>query len=278
MNDKINFGNYCKTKRAVKLEGDTYGENGLLICGKCGTLKEKYIESKVLDTPVIKPIPCDCKNKQDDKQKEIERLRHIDQLKENSGFTKSMLESTFENDDRANARESDMCKDYVNKFDKYSSNEVSVLLCGDIGTGKSFLAYAIGNSLLEKGYSVICTTVNSVILKLNDNFDKVELMDKLSRCDLLILDDIGTERDTSYGNSIFYEIIEKRLSKSKPFVFTTNLSDQSMKNTQDLDLKRTYDRITVNCGLTLVMTGKSRREAIRQDKRAIAKAIMKNEI
>ena len=67
------------------------------------------------------------------------------------------------------------------------------------------------------------------------------------RPDLLILDDLGAERNTSFGKERVFDVVDKRLLTSKPMIVTTNIPLSVIKQAVDLDDRRIYDRILEVC-------------------------------
>ena len=74
-----------------------------------------------------------------------------------------------------------------------------------------------------------------------------ELMDDLTGCDLLILDDFGMERQTEYAREQVFNLIDGRYLSGRPMVVTTNLSLQELKNPKTMAEKRIHDRILQMC-------------------------------
>ena len=71
--------------------------------------------------------------------------------------------------------------------------------------------------------------------------DKQEFLDKLSRYDLLVIDDLGVERDTSYSVEQVFNVIDARSRTGKPLIVTTNLSLADLQNPSSLGYARIYD-------------------------------------
>lgn len=67
------------------------------------------------------------------------------------------------------------------------------------------------------------------------------------RPDLLILDDLGAERNTSYGKECVFDVVNRRLLSGKPMIITTNITLSAMQKATDLDDRRIYDRILEVC-------------------------------
>ncbi len=124
----------------------------------------------------------------------------------------------------------DYCKDYVQSFSPGSDN---ILMYGGAGLGKTYLCNCIASGLSSKGFNVILSSsynIFEVISKNKFNF-KADLTDDIDRyyeCDLLIMDDLGTEFVTEYTVSSLFDIINYRLTHNKPMIINANLSLQDM--------------------------------------------------
>ena len=127
------------------------------------------------------------------------------------------------------------CLEYARKFGKNSCN---LLLNGGTGLGKTFLSACIARDVSERGFSVVYDTSNDVFSKLEDEkFSKGEdlpgLRDEIRRfatCDLLILDDLGTEMTTAFTVSALYNLINARLISGKKTVINSNLSVEELRD------------------------------------------------
>ena len=137
------------------------------------------------------------------------------------------------------------CKNYANTFNKNSEN---LFLQGATGLGKTHLSLAIANSAINSGYNVIYTSTPNILSKLENehfshNFQDEETEKHLIGCDLLILDDMGTEFQTSFSSAMIYNIINSRIMFQKPTIISTNLS---VKEIQSAYSKRLVSRIMGN--------------------------------
>lgn len=118
---------------------------------------------------------------------------------------------------------------YLKNFDKHDTN---LLFLGDSGTGKSFLSHCIAKELLDQGYLVVYRTSDELLKDLKDirfNNNK-DLENLLINCDLLIIDDLGTEQITDFSLSETFTFLNNKLLKRKKMLISTNLSIAALKD------------------------------------------------
>lgn len=97
--------------------------------------------------------------------------------------------------------------------------------------------------------SVLYVGLSDVVNRMQGNFgaDRDSYMKRLMRPDLLILDDLGAERNTSFGKERVFDVVNHRLLTGKPMIVTTNIPLVTMQKATDLDDRRIYDRILEVC-------------------------------
>ncbi len=139
------------------------------------------------------------------------------------------------------------CMAYTKNFDSADEN---LLFCGGCGLGKTFLSSAIANSLLEKGRDVLYVSCNALFPILEDmHFGRSVseaseyIVKKLGDCELLILDDLGSEFVTQFTSAELFRIINTRLILGKKMIISTNLNRGMLKKTYN---ERIASRITGN--------------------------------
>ncbi|MVB10254.1 IstB-like ATP binding protein [Caprobacter fermentans] len=137
------------------------------------------------------------------------------------------------------------CRKYAETFSIASSQ--NLIMQGATGLGKTHLSLAVANEVLRKGYGVVYCSVNNLISRLeNEHFGREETGDTgslLESCDLLILDDLGTEFRSSFSVAAIYNIVNTRLLLRRPTIISTNLS---MRELQDRYSDRFASRIAGN--------------------------------
>ena len=118
------------------------------------------------------------------------------------------------------------CVNYADTFNEHSK---SILMKGGTGLGKTHLSLAIANEVIRKGSSVIYTSAPQIMSKLerehfNYQYDaQEETFNSLLKCDLLILDDLGTEFVSDFTRSCVYNLFNARILSNKPIIISTNL-------------------------------------------------------
>lgn len=121
-------------------------------------------------------------------------------------------------------------RDYA---DAFRAGAQSLLLIGGTGLGKTHLSTAVARTVIENGYSVLYDTAHNVVFDFNyDQFKskpEEELRsEKYLSCDLLLLDDLGTEVQTKHTNSYLYNLINTRMNRGKTTVVSTNLTPNEL--------------------------------------------------
>ncbi|MDP4118298.1 MAG: ATP-binding protein [Bacillota bacterium] len=130
------------------------------------------------------------------------------------------------------------CKSYVTKF---PDNVANILMYGSAGLGKTFLCDCIRTELVDRGFTVVYKSAYDLFELVSKNkFNyKINLnseIETLYTCDLLIMDDLGTEFLTEYTVSSLFDIVNSRMNAGKPMIVNANLSPKDME-------KRYSDRI-----------------------------------
>jgi len=138
------------------------------------------------------------------------------------------------------------CCRFTNEFGKTRCE--NLLMIGATGLGKTHLSLAIANEVISKGYEVIYGSVQDLFRRAeNEKFSRegtsYETLETLLECDLLILDDLGSEFVTGFTSALLYNIINTRINTHKSTIISTNLPLKELNN-QYAD--RVVSRLTGN--------------------------------
>ena len=220
--DKVRFRNLELQRERARLAAEHF-EEGFLddspVCDRCGG-------SGYLGTQMCECLAELCRQEQ---KKEISILSgskehfaqfrldyYPDRIDPTLGVNiRSVMEKTFQS-----------CKRYALTFSEKSGN---LLFSGDTGLGKTFLSACIARTVAERGYSVVYESAGNLFTKLerskfsNDENARAEVK-KYSDCDLLIIDDLGTEMPGQFTTAALYSLVNERLLAAKPMIISTNLN------------------------------------------------------
>ena len=274
--DLSDFMDELEKKAREKMQpGDYTGADSLVYCGKCHTPKQMRVTTGFLAGRII-PCLCHCekekRDREDAEEKAREKQKRVAELKDRGFLSRSMQKWTFGNDNGQNPQ-MEKARKYAENWDRVKEKNIGLLIWGDVGCGKSYLAAAIANALMEREIPVRMTNFNAIMNDLAGSFEgRNEYLDRLSGYPLLVIDDFGMERGTEYGLEQIFSVIDGRYRSRKPLIVTTNLTLTEMRNAQDTAHRRIYDRVRDMC-VPLQCTGKSFRERNAEEKFAELKDI-----
>ena len=133
---------------------------------------------------------------------------------------RSVMEKTFQ-----------ICRRYAMEFTERSEN---LLFSGGTGLGKTFLSACIARTVADRGYSVCYETANHLFTKMerakfNGDEDARKETEKYTACDLLIVDDLGTEMGGQFTTSALYSLINDRILSGRATIISTNLNSEDLE-------------------------------------------------
>ena len=195
------------------------------------------------DTGYIENKKCSCF-----KKKAIELIYKDSNLKNMAGdFTFDDFDTSLYSDEEKDPVTGKSARDYavtaletaksfVNEFD---TNKYNLFIYGNTGLGKTFLSTCIATALINTTHSVVYVTATELFNRL-DTFTEESADSPLLECDLLIIDDLGTEYNNTYTVSKLFYCLNERLLRSKPCIISTNLDLSAIR---DLYTERIFSRI-----------------------------------
>ncbi|MCW5197403.1 ATP-binding protein [Buchnera aphidicola] len=174
------------------------------------------------------------------------KARKMKKIFKNSGIKKLYINCSFENYKTFHIGQEKVLnasKKYVKNFNTQFSN---FIFSGKPGTGKNHLAAAIGNYLILNGKSILIITIADLMSKikktfnLNNKYTEEFFLKKSSEVDLLIIDEIGIQKESNYEKIILHQIIDRRSASKKS---TGMLSNLNFNNLNILLGERIIDRM-----------------------------------
>lgn len=213
-------------------------------CSKCGEVIEKVFLSNG-DTFITE---CRCIERQRELE-EIEKMSNnkeiiIQHNKEQCGFSKRDFEDVKTSIDLNNGNIDAYNKliEYANCFEKETS--IGFYIYGVPGVGKSYLSKKVMYIILNRGFSSYITSITKLMkdIKKELSIYNDDTYRKCLEVDLLVIDDIGTEKPTNFDKAQIFEIINTRYENKKPIIFTSNCRIEDIMTKYD-EFGRIYSRI-----------------------------------
>ena len=238
--------------RPLSLREDEYmNEDNLICCSKCHTPRQKRINAmgKTMEPRCM----CACQTADHEKREQERKHREfLDMVERNRSVglpDPELRKHTFENDLGYNPKQIAMAKQYVQHWEEFLASSTGLLLWGNVGTGKSYIAGCIANALLDKGVPVVMTNFARLLNKLTDMYsgDRNAYIDSFRKFPLMIIDDLGVERNSEFAREQVFSVIDSRYRSQLPMIVTTNLSLEELKDTTDLSRTRIYGRVMERC-------------------------------
>lgn len=265
------------TRQYSETEGDYRNEDGLLMCGKCHTQKECTLTKTDGTTRTVR-CACECSVAQNareaEEKRKRDRLQYLDGMRRTGFPDAEMREWTFSKSDHTDQKNENIARKYVANFDAMRSQGTGLLLCGTVGTGKSFLAAAIANELISQGTPCLMTNFSRIISRISEKFGgDQKYLDNLNRFDLLIIDDLGAERDSEFTWEKVMNVVDARYRAGLPLIVTTNLRPKDLYDPSDIRRQRVFSRLKEMC-IFLEVNGTDRRSKKMQDKLTAAKSLL----
>jgi DNA replication protein DnaC len=225
--EKVKRANLALQEERAALAAE-YFEEGFLddspLCDHCGG-------SGYIGTTMCECLRELCRQEQ---KKELTFLsagrEHFDQFR--LDYYPDRLDTTMRVNIRAlMERNFEVCRRYAFSFSDKSGN---LLFSGDTGLGKTFLSACIARVVADRGYSVIYESASHMFTKMErakfgSDEDARRDIEKYTACDLLIVDDLGTEMGGQFTTSALYTLINDRILSGKPTIISTNLTSEDLE-------------------------------------------------
>lgn len=250
------------TRLNAVVEPEDFEKDGLLHCGKCNTPKQCRIEINGIIR--VESCMCECENKAYLHEREVFDAMQMHDLYESRRNTcfhgnSSLYDSRFSGDDGKGDRNAfSLFKNYAKNFETALNENHGLLIYGNVGSGKSFAAACIANHTVDNGYTAYFTNFAEIKNNLWGAGNKQAFINYICRYDLLIIDDFGTESESSYTSEIVTNIFDTRVNKQKPMIITSNFTPEQLKKGGEMEYQRIISRVLGSC-MAIKYVGDDRR-------------------
>lgn len=244
--------------KVPKPKNEYMGEDGFMHCAECHEAVQCSVT--VFGKKIVMRCICGCIKKQNEIYEKQKRQDEIERNRRSCFEGSDMINWTFQNDDRKNQKLSNaMCK-YAEMFPEFLKEGKGLLLYGQNGTGKSYFSACVANAVIDQGRTALFTNFARIANILQGMYEgKQEYIDGLSHYDLLILDDLGAERQSEYMQEQVFNIVNARVCSGLPMIVTTNLTLAEIGNPADFGRARIYSRVLGAC-MPIEISGSDRRK------------------
>lgn len=181
-----------------------------------------YYPSILQDNLVFSYVPCKYKKKLDNDMSYQNNIFSFDMPKE---IINASMKDIY-TDDKNRLEAIKWLTTFIKKIENGEKSK-GLFLTGNFGCGKTYLVAAAFNELAKKGKKVACLYYPEFLRSLKERFsdDYKEIFNKVKKCDLLLIDDIGAETVTSWNrDEVLGTILQYRMQENLPTFFTSNLS------------------------------------------------------
>jgi DNA replication protein DnaC len=260
----------------MEMNRDTYliqDSDGKCRCRFCGVeLKPRVLMGMPLKNVML---PCECATAQAywewrdnevsrrnalDEQKDIgeRKKRYMEALIKSSGIKERFKTRTFKTFKKNAGSSNAYSKAYLYATTFEYGKGRGLFFTGSHGTGKTHLAAAIANHLLDKKHQVIFRSSTDLLDDIKrtyqDSANTFSVIDLFKSADLLIIDDFGKELPTDWALTLLYSIIDSRYECNLPIIITTNYTDIQLierlsRNSEEKTAKAILSRLYETCDL-----------------------------
>ena len=262
-------------------ETEYIGDDGLIHCATCGEPKQFLFEADKgcayhLIQQKAMPRLCRCEREMADEEErriiaeELER-RTADARADcfgTSGYINARFATSTDD-----CEQYGKCLAYAEEFAQLKPD--GLLLYGAVGAGKTHLAACIANRVIDDGFTAKFTSVARLSGIVTGAYGNVNVLDSLTRYDLVVLDDLGVERDDARTSERVFHIVNTLIEAKVALVITSNLDIKSIADATQPGY-RTYSRILGECIRLKAFTGADKRKDMGTDKAMRFKRILED--
>lgn len=244
-------------------ETEYLGEDGFLHCKACGEALEMMLDVPGRGERKVRFV-CSCNRKAREKEEELKRQENNERNRRRCFGDTKEINCRFDS-----SKETELIKvarNYADNFETLNKASKGLLIYGEPEMGKSHAAACIANALIDKGYTAYMNSFETIIGMPHSSLEaRQRYLNGLKDYSLLVLDDLGAERQSNYMQSQVLNIIDARYKSGRPFIVTTNLTADELKKPADVNNARIYSRVLEVCHPIEAKGVSFRRQKLKED-------------
>lgn len=229
--------------------GDFRNPDGVLVCGYCGKPKEHEVGGVRFPVLHDHQLGSLFRHEETDEERE-QRVRRNRERCFGGIFAEEGARDFFDaaspDTDQAALQE---CQSLVNRFaeERVAKTGSGLILFGQVGRGKTFLAGCICNALTDAGWRCLMTSTSRIRSEIDRSFgSQNDVLEKLCRHDLVVLDDLFRDKDTEAGRELVFSVVDALYKMRVPVVATTNVTADGLTYPPE-PMRPVVDRLKERC-------------------------------
>lgn len=253
-------------------ECDRDGNPYTQVCAGCGTPNHKVMYIPWLREYCEVPFMCECRLRAQDgyakTKTDRERAQAQDRLRAAlpGKYRLCTLEGMYQSKAKA------VAVDFVEKWEDFYRGNLGLYIYGRMGVGKSYMAAAIANALIDRGVSVLFTDFTDLVNRMEEGYgNRNRVLAGLENYKLLVVDDYGCERGSAYMLEQIFSVMKRRLENAQPMIFTSNMPWSWVEDGTN-EWGRINGRIVEMC-VPVLLEGDDKRKWAQAEKRRLSREI-----
>lgn len=215
------------TLRQAKVQNLSFEQPGIKECPWCGKQLEPLGFPRKGQVFWVSRRQCGCEGEIEEKRRQEQQTKKDADAKTLEMLTRAGIKKRYLDARAASVELSDYLKDFATDQGR------GLYLFGSIGCGKTYSASALAREFVIGGYTVVLSTSTEMLASIQETYrndtSSIEVMNRYSRCDILLIDDLGKESSSSWSVNMLFQIVNTRYESMLPIVITSQYSMDSLE-------------------------------------------------